>query len=192
MKEIDGITWDVSWRDREQWHRALEMFSGLFHTDSSHHAAARQAAGRVRELIDAVDPFIQKQTAVICPHCTHVCCTDRHGSFDLHDLAYAFCLNLPIPHYDHHRKATDPCQFLTAAGCRLPRHERPFRCTWYVCETLIQHMQTLPAKQVRAFHSRFQELQRTRSEMLRLIKIASTQKTERKISSAPSMRSSAC
>ncbi|HSW64631.1 MAG TPA: hypothetical protein VLH56_15180 [Dissulfurispiraceae bacterium] len=166
MKHFGGIAWDVSWRDAEQWNAAIQALSDVFRTDAPERAAARLAAERVRELINAVDPFIQEQTAVVCPHCTGVCCIDRHGSFDLHDLVYAFCLKLPIPRYERCRNETDPCQFLDATGCRLPRHERPFRCTWHFCEALIAHMQTLPAKQVRDFNAAFQELQRVRHEML--------------------------
>lgn len=166
MRHFGGIAWDISWRDTEQWDAAIQALSDLFRPDSPEHAASRQAAERVRELINAVDPFIQEQTAVICPRCTNVCCIDRHGSFDLHDLVYAFCLQLPVPRYERHRNETDPCQFLDAAGCRLPRHQRPFRCTWHFCEALIAHLQTLPAKKVRAFHAAFQELQRVRAKML--------------------------
>ncbi len=166
MKRFGSIAWDISWRDTAQWDAAIQELSGFFRSGSHKCNAARVAAERVRDLIDAVDPFIQQQTAVICPGCVNVCCIDRHGSFDLHDLVYAFSLNLPIPRYERHRGETDPCQFLNPTGCRLPRHERPFRCTWHFCEALIAHMQTLPAKQARAFHAAFAELQRQRSEML--------------------------
>jgi hypothetical protein len=166
MKHLGDIAWNISWRDTDEWDAALRIVTDIFSVDSVAINEARRSAERVRELMKAVDPFIQKQTAIACPHCVSVCCIDRHGSYDLHDLVYAFCLDLPIPRYESHRKETDPCQFLASTGCRLPRHERPFRCTWYVCEALIAHMQTLSARQVREFNAMFQVLQLARIEML--------------------------
>lgn len=169
VERIGGIAWDISWRNPEQWDSAIRLLSVCFRADTPELAAARQAAERIRTLIDAVDPFIQDQTREICPHCTSVCCIDRHGAFDLHDLVYAFCLCLPVPRYERHRQETDPCQFLAPSGCRLPRHERPFRCTWYFCETLITQGQNLPAKQVRKYQAMFSDLLSARIEMLHRI-----------------------
>jgi hypothetical protein len=166
MKHFGGIAWDISWRDTERWTAAIEALTAYFQSGAAELDSARRAAERVRELIDKVDPFIQTQTARICPHCTSVCCIDRHGSFDLHDLVYAFCLGLPVPQYERHRNETEPCQFLAAKGCRLPRHERPFRCTWHFCDALIAHMQILPAREVREYNAAFQELQKMRLAML--------------------------
>jgi len=166
MKHFEGIAWDISWRNTEEWSRAIHSLASLFSCNSPALVQARNAAGWMRKLINAVDPFIQEQTAIVCPHCTTVCCIDRHGAFDLHDLVYAFCLGLPAPRYETIHKETDPCQFLAATGCVLPRHERPFRCTWHFCDTLIAHFQTLSAKQVREFNRTFQELQGIRAEML--------------------------
>ncbi|HMK43297.1 MAG TPA: hypothetical protein VK445_04110 [Dissulfurispiraceae bacterium] len=120
----------------------------------------------MKMLIDAIDSFIQEQTAVVCPWCTDVCCIDRHGAFDLHDLIYAFALDLPLPHYSHDHREIDPCRFLDASGCRLVRWQRPFRCTWHFCDALIKHMHNLPAKKVRGFNAAFQELLAARAEML--------------------------
>lgn len=169
MKPFGGIAWDISWRDTEAWDAAVCALTDYFSETSAACENARRAAQRVRMLIAAVDPFIQEQTAAICPACSSVCCIDRHGSFDLHDLIYSFCLELPLPDYERHRNETDPCQFLQPDGCRLPRHERPFRCTWYVCDALIAHMQTLPAKQARELTALFEELQQARSEMIRFL-----------------------
>lgn len=176
MKDIKGIAWDISWRDTDEWNRAVHSLADIFSSESPALGQARNAAGRMRELINAVDPFIQEQTAVVCPRCTTVCCIDRHGSFDLHDLVYAFCLELPVPRYEAIREETDPCRFLAPTGCILPRHERPFRCTWHFCDTLIAHFQTLSARRVREFNRTFQHLQEVRAEMLHQLEQAVTRK----------------
>lgn len=176
MKHFEGIAWDISWRSEDEWNRAIHSLTSIFSSGFPALGEARNAARRMRELINAVDPFIQEQTAVVCPHCTTVCCIDRHGSFDLHDLVYAFCLELPVPRYETIHGETDPCQFLAPTGCILPRHQRPFRCTWHFCDTLIAHFQTLSAKHVREFNRTFQELQEMRAEMLHHVEQAMTEK----------------
>jgi hypothetical protein len=172
MIQIEGIAWQVSWRDQTQWERTLSVLTNLFCSYPMAFNAARSKAMVLRAQFQAIDPFLQKQTMHVCPHCSSVCCIDRHSSFDLYDLLYIFCLDMPIPTYATDRAETDPCQFLTTNGCCMPRHARPFRCTWHFCDTLIAHFQTIPAKTVRQYHDMFRNLQETRYELLQLIEQA--------------------
>lgn len=66
------------------------------------------------------------------------------------------------------RPDTEPCRFLEKNGCFLPRYRRPFRCTWYFCDRLLESMQKDKAREYRAFVSAFQRLQDIRLRLLEM------------------------
>lgn len=67
-------------------------------------------ARKVRKGIQAVDPFVQQHTSVVCAQCLNICCINRHAYYNDDDLIYIHALGLR-PHEYEHREDTEPCQF---------------------------------------------------------------------------------
>lgn len=122
-------------------------------------------AHMIKEGMDRISDFIQRNTSEVCPSCEKVCCINRHGSYDHQDLIYLFALGLDRPAQRVGIDDTAPCRFLSERGCTRERWVRPFRCTWYFCNALLSHMEQGPAKPYREFISRFQGLVETRRKM---------------------------
>ncbi len=125
----------------------------------------RQKAGAVRNKIEAVDGFIGETASLVCPSCTDVCCKDTYAFPHLSDLIYMYALGLTPPSYTRGAEGGDPCQFLGPSGCILERSFRPFRCTWFFCDPLLEVMERLPAKCYRTFVETFHEIIELRREM---------------------------
>jgi hypothetical protein len=158
---------DISlWHDRDQWHTATLFLEGVFRDYRRELGTVMEYAGELRERIDAVSPFIQENTALVCPSCSTVCCKNVHGYYDVHDLIYIYALGSGLPRYGQGLSDGDPCQFLSPGGCRLGRSARPFRCNWYFCHGLTREMENGPARPYRQFVSRFQEAVDLRRQML--------------------------
>ena len=120
---------------------------------------------KIKEAFDSISPYIERHTSGVCPACPKVCCINRHSFYDESDLVFINMLGINNDCSDE-RPDTAPCRFLSQTGCSLPRYRRPFRCTWYFCERLLEAMNADSARDYRAFMLAFEELQRLRRELL--------------------------
>jgi hypothetical protein len=124
-----------------------------------------KAARELRCLFDSLTPFIQGHTERVCPVCERVCCIDRHGRYDREDKIFISVLGIQIPAFIHDRKDTDPCRYLTSGGCSIERWQRPFRCTWYFCDALLESMKDDRGKPYRSFVHSLQKLVLIRQQL---------------------------
>lgn len=129
-------------------------------------AALKELAYEIRDAFDAVSPFIEKHTAIVCPKCRQVCCRDKHGRPDKDDLLFLRALGAEMPAGVPERGESDPCRFLTDTGCSLQRWRRPFRCTFFFCDPLLKSLEDDNAKLYRAFVQYFQHLVSVRRRLL--------------------------
>lgn len=123
-------------------------------------------ARMIKVKIEGIDHFIQQGTSEVCPSCENKCCINRHGYYDNLDILYIMALGLRPPVYRQGLSDTDPCQFLSENGCRKERYLRPFRCNWYFCQPLLNHMELGPARPYREFIRVLNEILDLRSELL--------------------------
>lgn len=114
-------------------------------------------ARRVRETIAVIDSFIQQHTSVVCPGCGRVCCINKHAYYECDDLIYIYSLGLE-PHDYEYRDDSEPCQFLSSAGCILDRTVRPSGCNWFFCDGLFDSMEKTPGKAYDEFDDSLAEL----------------------------------
>lgn len=154
------------WHDRERWYAATSFLERMFNNYGSELSEVTEYANELGKRIDAVSPFIQDNTASVCPLCPKVCCINVHGYYDHNDLTYIYALGLRPLRYKEGLNDTGPCQFLSRDGCGLERPVRPFRCNWYFCRRLTQQMEDGPARPYRQFVNRFQEVVDLRRLML--------------------------
>ena len=117
-------------------------------------------------LIGEADPFIQRNTEEVCPECRKVCCINRHSYHTHFDVLYLRALGQEIPSHGAGIADSEPCQFLSARGCRLKRHLRPYRCTWYFCTPLLDHMRNAPVREYRSFISCLEQISGERELLL--------------------------
>jgi hypothetical protein len=134
-----------------------EKIQGLFQSHKEDLARVIELARQVRAMISSLDRFIQRHTSVVCPECRKVCCVNKHAHYERDDLIYIHALGLE-PHVCEHRADHEPCQFLSAKGCRLDRTVRPSGCNWYFCDALYDNMERAPGKEYADFDRSLQEL----------------------------------
>jgi hypothetical protein len=123
-------------------------------------------AKELKNKFDTISPFIQRHTSIICPYCENVCCINKHGYHDKEDIIFLSILGVELPSNDNHRGDSEPCKFLTEKGCCLERWMRPFRCTWYFCEPLLESMKEDKGRRYREFVMSLQSLIAIRQEFL--------------------------
>lgn len=125
-----------------------------------------ELADELRQAFNAVSPFIEKHTAMVCPECNKVCCIDKHGRYDKNDLEFLRALGVRKHHDLPEREESAPCRFLNEKGCSRERWERPFRCTQFFCDALLKSLENDNAKLYRAFVEYLQHLISVRQRLL--------------------------
>jgi len=120
------------------------LIQSLFSRDQDKTRQVRLIACRVQEAISGINRYIEESTSAVCPSCRTVCCRNKHGYHTHEDLIYLYALGLQPPQNDSAGQDADPCYFLTAKGCSLPRTMRPSGCNWYFCDSLYDHMEKRP------------------------------------------------
>jgi len=107
------------------------------------------AAGMLQQLMIESSPLIEEYTRELCPGCTDVCCKQKHGIHRERDVIYLGALGIDIPLRDPIRPPEGPCEAIGERGCTHPRWLRPFKCTWYFCDPLLEAMNDGPQKKAR-------------------------------------------
>ncbi len=112
----------------------------LFRRSPGRLRAVRQAAVEAARLIEDISIVMERFTGAVCPDCTSVCCIQRHARFDRSDIIFMAALGSQVPEYLPGPDDTLPCRFLGGRGCTRRRSERPWRCTWFFCAPLLDHL----------------------------------------------------
>jgi hypothetical protein len=133
-------------------------------TETKRTAAAAQS---LKDLLIETSPLIERYTGEVCPACTDVCCKQKHGVFRERDRIYLNALGADVPLYDKSMAPEGPCQFLGPGGCARPRWLRPFKCTWYFCDPILQAMSEGQGRENRRFIEMLREMVRLYGELMR-------------------------
>ncbi len=139
----------------------------------------RKLALDMKEAFEAVSPFIEKHTRMVCPACPEACCIDRHGTHEEEDFAFLRGLGQPPPPEPPRAVDTEPCRHLSETGCRIPRWLRPFRCTWYFCSPLLEEMPEEDPREYREFMRALERLQDLRRRVADAVKSERADAVER-------------
>ncbi len=159
--------------DEREYAKIVSFIDLILHRDVPLYREIANKAQRLKDLIISLEGFIEANTSVVCPQCIRVCCINKHGYYELEDLIYLRTLRQPLPLHDFGLSETSPCQFLRKQGCSLERFIRPFRCNWYFCVPLIEHMQGSRGRDYRDFNSKLQEAIEVRRNLINDFKLAS-------------------
>ena len=115
-------------------------------------------AEQLKHLLIESSTVIEEYTAAICPGCTDVCCKQKHGTFRENDILYLRALGIDVPPQDQGRPPEGPCELMGPRGCVQPRWLRPFKCTWFFCEPLLEALSEGPPRKARRVSAMLQEM----------------------------------
>ncbi len=138
----------------------------LLGNDKQQNNENKEVAHELKNAFSAVSHFIEKHTSIVCPECEKVCCIDKHGRYDKNDIVFLRALSIEIYNDISGWEETDLCRFLNEEGCSRHRWERPFRCTHFFCDPLLNSLENDNAKLYRKFIGNLQHLVGLRSRLL--------------------------
>ncbi|MDJ0622259.1 MAG: hypothetical protein QNJ17_04810 [Desulfocapsaceae bacterium] len=149
------------WQDENSWAQINSFFSYSCR-DKHLEEPVRQAAVIVRK-ITFVDKLLENLCDATCQSCAEPCCQRATIWYDFVDLLFSYLQHKKLPPQQIVRRRGKSCPLLTSQGCVLPRIERPFICTWYVCpaqNALIE--QAEKGSEIQKVYSYLREIQSAR------------------------------
>jgi hypothetical protein len=121
------------WRKDRLWQAANQTLAYLLHCRHSHLSVAEELAGRIASLMTSIDGLLDRLGTETCARCLSPCCLTADVSYDFRDLLFLHLTQQKTPTGQPRLKNGDVCRYLEAGGCRIPRRQRPWICTWYIC-----------------------------------------------------------
>lgn len=109
----------------------LDHHLGLAHIHG--HGPAQRKSAAIGRLMAHMDPQMAALARRTCPDCADPCCRRATVWYDCTDLLVLGFTGQPWPPGQPMAAVGDRCRYLGPAGCRLPRIQRPWICTWYLC-----------------------------------------------------------
>lgn len=121
------------WNDQDSWNQIRQYFDHTFSTDLDFSSSCFLAA-KIASKIAEIDESLNKLCGITCTSCLEVCCNKATVWYDFRDLLFLYLVKKEIPDKQITRKTNSTCIHLSQHGCQLKRLERPFICTWYICQ----------------------------------------------------------
>lgn len=142
------------WQTQESWQAANEAMACAIRGRETDLQRPIHLAAEMLKRIVMLDGIMDSLCAFTCSRCRDACC--RHASlwYDFKDLLFIHLSKSALPPGQARGAADRMCRYVTPTGCILPRGQRPFICTWYLCATQKANLQRMAASKVQfLFHS---------------------------------------
>jgi hypothetical protein len=132
------------WSTRSEWQEANAAMAAALRTDSRRMEILRDIAQQIRRRVNLLDPMLDGLCGDTCPGCVDKCCERATVWYDFKDLLGFHLAAAALPAVQLPSRPKRPCKFLTTDGCALPRIERPFICTWFLCAAQKRALEAWP------------------------------------------------
>ncbi|MDX1706997.1 MAG: hypothetical protein R3274_00255 [Desulfobacterales bacterium] len=125
----------IPWASRKSWQAAHQAVAYHLQRYSAGLKFLKRRAQALKSCLSTTFPIMDDLCAHSCPWCPEPCCRKARVWFDFKDLLFMHFNQLAIPPCQPKTDLKNPCCYHSARGCRLPRINRPWICTWYLCPT---------------------------------------------------------
>ncbi len=120
----------IPWADPADWRAANAAVARLVRRPSG---PLMRLAHQLDAALAGAYPRLDALCRITCPHCPDPCCLSATIWLDFRDLLRLHLTARPIPPAQPRSRPGETGRYAGPAGCRLPRPQRPFICTWYLC-----------------------------------------------------------
>lgn len=142
--KVPAARTEIPWQDEGSWQELqlaiAAICSGLAGKETEVRKLARALHLGYQQLEQPMDQLCSRS----CPSCQEVCCVRATLWYDLPDLLFIYLISAELPGGQIFRQPGGACCQLGTAGCVLPRWQRPFICSWYLCASQQTILQGLP------------------------------------------------
>lgn len=135
---------DIPWRDEAIWLELKTAVTAITASAGKHGSEIYEIADRIRHGYQQLEEPMELLCGRTCLSCREVCCRQATLWYDLQDLLFISLISGELPARQIDRLPDGACCNLGPEGCVLPRWQRPFICSWYICAQQRAGLQWLP------------------------------------------------
>jgi hypothetical protein len=128
------------WRNNRLWQSANHTLHYLIDRHLHQLDHVTQTAGSIKDFFVSVNSTLDCLCSATCAQCVSPCCLSADVSYDFKDLLLIHLTGQPKPPGQPRRSVHDVCRYLGLEGCMIPRLERPWICTWYICAAQKEYL----------------------------------------------------
>lgn len=134
-REVDvlDLRSPIPWIHGLDWEQVVGVITASTEKIGSAREDLFNIAREITSVYYRVNPELEYLADLTCSACVDVCCTRATVWYDLKDLLYLYFSAGFLPTGQIYRTEDEVCCHLTTTGCELPRLQRPFICSWYIC-----------------------------------------------------------
>ncbi|WP_093395114.1 hypothetical protein [Thermodesulforhabdus norvegica] len=133
--------------------------------DGSTRQILASLASMITSLIHLLDPVMDELCKRTCRFCSDICCVGSEVYYNETDLFYFAACGKGYPRGQTRRTGeVSLCRYwYPCFGCLLPRSQRPYTCTWFICSDQSQLLETLfKPRDIRRINASFESIRRLR------------------------------
>ncbi len=123
----------IPWQNKQQWVELQFAIEQMCRRLGDERSVIMELVESIKATFLAVDNQLQTLCEKTCISCRDVCCMRATVWYETKDLLYMQLAGYSLQENQVRRENDGTCCFLGENGCSLPRDERPFICTWYIC-----------------------------------------------------------
>ncbi|MDC3237286.1 hypothetical protein OAT93_00985 [bacterium] len=134
----------IPWQTDEEWNQVLLSLQAIESKGKKRLTKLFGTAKKIQKNFEMMSESMEKLCSYTCINCEDICCLRATIWFDFKDLLYIYFATGRFPESQIKKvplkNKIRACNFFTKKGCILPRIERPFVCTWYLCPAQKKHL----------------------------------------------------
>lgn len=153
------------WQTQASWQAANEAMGCTIRGYQSGLQRPIHLAAEMLKRIESLDDLMDALCAATCPGCRDACCRRASLWYDFKDLLFIHLSKGALPPGQARGAADRVCKYVTPTGCVLPRSQRPFICTWYLCAAQKVHLQKMAVSKVLFLNHSIAALKTARGQM---------------------------
>lgn len=128
---------NIPWHMDEEWNQVFLSLKVIENRGKGRLTDLYSMAKKIQKKNEIMSEPMEKLCSCTCINCEDICCLRATIWFDFKDLLYIYFAIGKFPESQIKKITLEnkirACNCLTKNGCVLPRIERPFVCTWYLC-----------------------------------------------------------
>lgn len=155
----------IPWIHQPDWQEMLGFTAATCEQLGDSRVEIMQYIDDIVAIYNDLDNSLNNLCAATCPACEDVCCIKATVWYDRRDIIVYHLVTGSFPKKQVSRSAAGICCHLGQNGCRLPRLERPFICTWYICAAQLAMLRNKMSTPVTKIQEQIQQIKETRKKI---------------------------
>lgn len=169
MVALMDVPSNIPWQIRQEWDQVLLSIKTVEQRGKEKLSDLFSIAEDIRTHFELISHPMEDLCSYTCINCEDICCLKATIWYDFKDLLYLYFGTGTFPDaqikkitLQNHLTA---CNCFSSTGCVLPRTERPFVCTWYVCSAQKEYLSQHSPQRMSDFDQTLLELKKLRNKI---------------------------